>query len=463
MVNTGNLPDNGAGSRRPIVSRRRRARELIELCADTAAFWYLSGLIFALGISFGYTFLAAGADARPTRRDVIEALGAFDAEWYSSIATRGYSYDVNARSNVAFFPLYPLLARAVAALLPIRIETALLIVSNASFLAALMVLASYARVRYPAAPEDLAHYVVLAVALFPTACFFRMPYSESTFLLLCVVSLYGIERRWSMMVLVVVVGLATAARPVGVALLAPLALDIWRRQPSFGRRLSSLGVWLPLACWGLAAYMAYQYAAFGDALAFAKTQEHWGVRAAPGLSGRLWACLTFEPMVAVYDAHSPAFWARRDAHGAFCFSLHFANPLFLFAAVALLLAGAAPGTRLGRVSRETSPAAGHGGGCVPSAHQRRGRTSDPPMRGRWLNRLEASLAVLLLLIPYLTRGYEMGMSSMGRFAAVVFPIYLVLGQLLYRLTPGAAAALLAASGFLMGCYSALFVAGRPIF
>ncbi len=82
---------------------------------------------------------------------------------------------------------------------------------------------------------------------------------------------------------------------------------------------------------------------------------------------------------------------------------------------------------------------------------------------RWLNRLEVSLAAGLLLIPYVTRSHEMCMAGMGRFAAAVVPIYLVLGQLLARLPPPVAAMLLSLSGFLMGVYAALFAAWYRFF
>jgi hypothetical protein len=51
-------------------------------------------------------------------------------------------------------------------------------------------------------------------------------------------------------------------------------------------------------------------------------------------------------------------------------------------------------------------------------------------RKRWLNAYEISLSAGLLLIPYVTRGYDFGMCSQGRFAAVCFPMYLVMGRLL---------------------------------
>ena len=70
---------------------------------------------------------------------------------------------------------------------------------------------------------------------------------------------------------------------------------------------------------------------------------------------------------------------------------------------------------------------------------------------------------MLLLIPYLTRAYEMNMASSARFAAVVFPVYVVIGEGLARLPPIVSTALLAISAFFLGAFSALFAGGYLIF
>jgi hypothetical protein len=365
-----------------------------------------------------------------------------------------------------------LLGAAVAAALPVRMETALLIVSNTSFLLALIALGLYVRARYPAAESSVVDFTLLSACLFPTACFFRLPYSESTFLLLCIIAMYGIERRWATIVVALVVGLATASRPVGVALLAPLALDIWRRHPGIGRRLCRLSVLLPLACWGLCGYMAYQHLAFDNALAFAKTQRHWGIRTAPNLPEHVLALLTLEPIATVYDADSAAFWARRDRHGLPWLSLLFANPIFFLANLAIIAAEIArTPARLLVAEFARIPIPRRLAGLERILTGKRARaviayvesTMAAPCGAPLLNRFEISLSLMLLAIPYFTRGYEMCMGSMGRFVAVVFPIYIVLGHGLALLPPAVAAALLALSAFLMAVYSALFASGHMIF
>ena len=243
-------------------------------------------------------------------------------------------------------------------------------------------------------------------------------------------------------------------------------------------------------------YMAQQHFAFGDALAFAKTQRHWGIRTMPDLPEHVLALLTLEPIAAVYNVESPAFWARHDTHGLPWLSMLFANPLFFLAAVAFLVAefvGIPTPRRVAEFVRISMPRRVAGfarilarlrvaefvrismplrvAEFVRISAERPTRATAPnfesPAATRppapLLNRFEVSLSLLLLAIPYSTRGYEMGMASMGRFAAVAFPIYVVLGRWLSRLPPAAAAGLLTPSAFLMAAYSALFAAGYLIF
>jgi hypothetical protein len=53
----------------------------------------------------------------PTSHPWVNMLSRWDAAWYVEIARDGYRYEPGVPSNAAFFPLYPLLIRAVHALL----------------------------------------------------------------------------------------------------------------------------------------------------------------------------------------------------------------------------------------------------------------------------------------------------------------------------------------------------------
>jgi hypothetical protein len=459
----------------------RRSASNIWLSALT--YWYLTGLLAALAFSFGIYLVRPAPHARAAR-DLLDAFTWQDGRWYKEIATKGYEYDQADRCNVAFFPAYPLLARAVMAATGVRAEAALLIVSNVSLFAALASLAFYVRDRYPQAPPDLTDYTVLIAALCPTGCFFRLTYSESTFLLLAVLAMYAMLRRSPLWATALIVGLATATRPVGIALLAPFAIHIVRRsradeftalsgssrvkvadahQPQAPARaheadaeqnasearprqnqfrgsraaltVARLALYMPVACWGFGAFTAYQYVAFGDPFATAKVQKNWGTPAA--WRDKAVALATLEPLRSVYDPKSAAFWPRSDQHGIPWFSLQFVTPVLFVAATALIALGASLSLRNGV------------GGSLMSV--------------RWLSIEETSFAALLLLIPYVTRAYEMGMGSMGRFVSVVFPVYLVLGQFVVRLPGALRATLLALAGFFLAACTALYAASYLIF
>jgi hypothetical protein len=62
-------------------------------------------------------------------------------------------------------------------------------------------------------------------------------------------------------------------------------------------------------------------------------------------------------------------------------------------------------------------------------------------------------------MSYATIGYDNLMLSQPRFASVIFPIYIVLAQLLRRTSWWACAAIFLACAMLLSTYSALFAAG----
>ncbi len=386
-------------------------------------FYYLTSLIAVCGVGFGHDFLKTPAHALAKKGEVWDAFANWDGAWYKKILEEGYHYDPRRPSSVAFFPAFPLLGRCLSDLTGAPAEVALLTVAHLSLAGTFVLLAAYVRLRWGESDQNLAGYVLLAFGLWPTTCFCRMAYGESLFLLIVVLALYGLERRWPLAVLAVLCGLATATRPVGICLLVPLALHGWKT--SSGWRQAAGRLWLvPFGSWGLIVFMLYQQIEFGDPYAFAQTQDNWRVQAPVSWPTKIWGLLTLEPVRSVFDPSSVCYWGRPPVEVNPLFSLHLANPIYWLFAVMLIAVGAWK---------------------------------------RWLTEHEWSLGVCLLLLPYVLRSHEMCMAGMGRFTAVVLPIYLVLGQLLARFPAPLAAALLALSGFFLGIYSALFTAWYRIF
>jgi hypothetical protein len=377
-----------------------------------------------VGVAAGQHLLRPGNHRRPAEPGPVPAFTAWDGNWYREVATGGYTHNPTGPSRLAFFPLYPLLGGALARASGLDPAAALLLVSHLSLAAAFAVTALYVRQRYPAGPPALADHVLLALGLFPPTLFCRMAYSEALFLLLVVLTLYGLERRWPLAVLAALVGLATAARIPGVGLLAPLGLHVWRSAPALRGRVLRLALLLPLACWGLAAYMLYQWLAFGTPLGFVEAQQRWGMRPAVSTGEKVLDLLALEPVSAVLDPDSPGYWGQREdaGLGPLCYGL--VEPFLFLAAAVLLLVGAGK---------------------------------------RWLSSYELLCGAALLLIPYAGRAHEMCMVSSARFASVVFPVYLVLGNLLARARPAWAVSYYALCGVLLALYSALFTAWYRVF
>src|SRR6185369_15405542 len=188
----------------------------------------------------------------------------------------------------------------------IRTELALVVIANACLAAAFVVMRSYAHMRAPDEAGAAVAWTLLAFGIVPTTFFFRMAYSESLFLLVAIGAMHAMQRQAHPCWVALVVGLATATRPVGILLLGPFALYLWRRMPNGRRRtnllyfLGSATIWLPLACWGIAAFMIFQYANLGDALGFFHTQQNFGQRPLTGYLEQWARALILEPIWSVY-------------------------------------------------------------------------------------------------------------------------------------------------------------------
>jgi hypothetical protein len=154
-----------------------------------------------------------------------DGLLGWDAAWYRDIARAGY--DGVAPDGLRFFPVFPLLARAVAWLPGVSAGFGVVFVANAFALALGFVL--YRLVMQERDDPELARRAVWLVYLVPPAFVLVMGYAEATFMTFAAVVLLGLRsRRWW---LAAVFGfLAGLTRPVGVLLAVPAAVEGWQRR-----------------------------------------------------------------------------------------------------------------------------------------------------------------------------------------------------------------------------------------
>jgi hypothetical protein len=194
----------------------------------------------------------------------------WDAGWYLTIATEGYSYDPNASSSVAFFPLFPLLIRAANVVLPGGAAFAGLVVVHLALAAAVVYVYKLVRLDFS---EQVAWRTVVFLLVFPGAFFFSAIYAESLLLLGFAGSLYHARRgQWLLAGLFGVV--ASATKFMGIILIIPLAVElIAQRQLSWRKPWPALSV--ALAPLGAAAYFIYLQLTFGNWRATLDTQSFW--------------------------------------------------------------------------------------------------------------------------------------------------------------------------------------------
>ncbi len=199
----------------------------------------------------------------------------WDTAHYVTIALHGYggtgnqSYD----GGLGFFPLFPLLMRALVvvsgqAVTESALAVSAIAIATGCFLVAVPLFAALVSRRFG---PDVARTATLLLCLSPFSYFFTAGYSESLFLLLVVLAFSCTDRRWWMLAAVCAT-LATSSRLVGLALPPALLLLAWKRDVSL-RTLIGIAIVSPL---GTLAYGLFTWWRFDDPLAYFTAQQHWG-------------------------------------------------------------------------------------------------------------------------------------------------------------------------------------------
>jgi hypothetical protein len=205
-----------------------------------------------------------------------ETFAAWDSGWYFDIAQRGYYWSPTGQSSLAFFPLYPLLMRGLA--WPFgggdrALWTAGIALSYACLWLGLAVLHRLTSATF-GGDREAARRTVLYVAVFPFAYFFTQVYTESLFLLTSVSAVAAaVASRWGWAGLFG--ALAALTRPNGILIAVPLGLLAVAGRPrlaELARRAAAVAL-VPL---GLGAFCAFAYRISGDPFAWLHAQAHWG-------------------------------------------------------------------------------------------------------------------------------------------------------------------------------------------
>lgn len=197
----------------------------------------------------------------------------WDTGFYLSIAEEGYKYSGVPLPSVAFFPLLPLLIRALTPLVGDTM-TAGLLISNGALALAAVIFYRLVLEEWGTAVADRAVWYLL---IFPTSFFGSAIYTESLFLLMTIGALYAARRGfWESAALL---GIAAAlTRLMGLIVVPLLLLEWWaqRRTRPVTERPSWWALAAPLAApLGTGGFMVYLWRTFGDPLAFVHGAAAW--------------------------------------------------------------------------------------------------------------------------------------------------------------------------------------------
>jgi len=357
-----------------------------------------SGGVVVAGLAFGSEFVFQRPTAGNPGFGLFYAFGAWDGVWYRRITAYGYEYNPSKTSSIAFFPMLPALAGTIRRVTGLDALSSLLIVNTTAHCGAGLALNYYLRRR--GCDRTVAVQILLCFLLWPMGLFMRVAYTESLFVLWVLLTFCGFVQRWPLIVVALLAGAATATRSVGVVLL------------------------LPLATWGLIAFLVYQSVVFGDAFAFARTQAHWSLRPDGPLWPRVLALVTLEPIWCLYVVNPEVQRHILDKTDTPLFSLNLWNSVYFVVCVGSVVYGAIR---------------------------------------KLLTRHEVLLSAGLLLVPYTLQAYRMMMLGHGRFTCVVFPMAIVFGTLLGQREPVVGSIVYVLMGVQLFYWSALFAGGYHVY
>lgn len=205
----------------------------------------------------------------------------WDVGWYGNVATTGYRFGESGPSNIAFFPLFPILLRGLQAL-GLDVAAAGLLVAHVCFAGALWLF--FKLVLHETGRREIAERAAALLAFSPAAVWFSLGLTESLYLLLTLaLATAALRKRWFVMFVVGV--LAGLTRPNGLILAVPALALAWHALRSAMREkkwrtVAGLSAVVSGPVIGLGIFLVYLRIRFGSWSCFQEVnsaQWHNGV------------------------------------------------------------------------------------------------------------------------------------------------------------------------------------------
>jgi hypothetical protein len=224
--------------------------------------WIVARVIVLAALGVAHFVVDRTHPSAATAARVHQGLSGWDAGWDQTIARFGYA--PLGHQALRFFPLYPLVGRALAELPGVGASAALIVVANLGALVAAALLAVL--VRRETGDARLASLSVWVLCLAPPAYVLVMGYAEGLLLALIIGCFLAVRREAPWWWLAALLGYAAGlTRPLGVLVAVPIAWEAVRRwqDGALGQRVvAAVASVAPLA--GAGTFLAWSAGTQGD-------------------------------------------------------------------------------------------------------------------------------------------------------------------------------------------------------
>lgn len=209
----------------------------------------------------------------PNGHPLLWSWGNFDGVHYLTIAMQGYT----AQYTQAFFPFYPIFIRYLSGIIGSELISGLTI-SHLMFFIAVLLLYKLVRIDWG---QSSAKRAIIYLMLFPTSYYFVSLYSESLFMALVLGSFYA-ARRKKWWIAGLLAAIASATRIFGAFLLPALLIEWYvqrgeKKKFAVSELVNSI-IPISLSLSGLLLYMNYLKNAFSDPFLFISSQPAFGAQ-----------------------------------------------------------------------------------------------------------------------------------------------------------------------------------------
>ncbi len=195
----------------------------------------------------------------------VDRLCLWDCGWYSNLLQNGYATPEHA----AFFPLFPLLGRALSWLLPLSPERSLILVAN---LAALVAASAVFWVLASISNRIQARWATALFLFWPFSFFQAAGYAESCMVLGVALSFaFALRNKWVLAAFAI--GFALLARHLAVLAMPTLLWLYWRAPKRNSKRLDAHALTLLIPGAMLGAHLAFLQARFQTPFAFFSVRQ----------------------------------------------------------------------------------------------------------------------------------------------------------------------------------------------